>query len=85
MYFDVRRLGALLEQVRRHQRLLDRFDLMIERYGIKTIAPTDGLPITEVKATLPKVQAGLKAAALMPESGTSEKPLTGPGAERTAA
>jgi hypothetical protein len=26
-----------------------------------------------VKTTVPKVQAGLKAAALMPESGTNEK------------
>jgi len=26
-----------------------------------------------VKATVPKVQEGLKAAALMPESGTNEK------------
>jgi hypothetical protein len=26
-----------------------------------------------VQATVPKVQAGLKAAALMPESGTNEK------------
>jgi hypothetical protein len=31
-----------------------------------------------VQATVPKVQAGLKAAALMPESGTNEKvPLAG--------
>jgi hypothetical protein len=44
------------------------------------------LPITDVKATVPKVQAGLKAAALMPESGTNEKiQLTGAGAAPTAA
>jgi hypothetical protein len=56
----------------------DRLDHLIERLGVKTIAPTHGLPITDVKATVPKVQAGLKAAALLPESGTNEKvPLTG--------
>jgi TPP-dependent indolepyruvate ferredoxin oxidoreductase alpha subunit len=46
---------------------------LIERLDVKTIAPTHGLPITDVKLTVPKVQAGLKAAALMPESGTNEK------------
>ena len=56
----------------------DRLDHLIERLGVKTIAPTHGLPITDVKATVPKVQEGLKAAALMPKSGTNEKvPLTG--------
>src|SRR3989442_926976 len=50
-----------------------QYDQLIERLGVKTIAPTHGLPITDVKATVPKVQAGLKAAALMPESGTNEK------------
>ena len=58
----------------------DRLDHLIEQLGVKTIAPTHGLPITDVKATVPKVLAGLKAAALMPESGTNEKvPLTGAG------
>ena len=51
----------------------DQLDRLIERLGVKTIAPTHGLPITDVKATVPKVQEGLKAAALMPESGTNEK------------
>jgi flavorubredoxin len=56
----------------------DQLDRLIERLGVKTIAPTHGLPITDVTATVPKVQEGLKAAALMPESGTNEKmPLTG--------
>jgi flavorubredoxin len=56
----------------------DRLDHLIERLGVKTIAPTHGLPITDVAATVPKVQEGLKAAALMPESGTNEKvPLIG--------
>lgn len=57
----------------------DRLDDLIERLDVKTIAPTHGLPITDVKATVPKVQEGLKAAALAPESGTNEK-VTPPGA-----
>ena len=51
----------------------DRLDRLIERLGVRTIAPTHGLPITDVKATVPKIQQGLKQAALMPESGTNEK------------
>ncbi len=51
----------------------DRLDHLIARLGVKTIAPTHGLPITDVQATVPKVQEGLKAAALKPESGTNEK------------
>jgi TPP-dependent indolepyruvate ferredoxin oxidoreductase alpha subunit len=46
---------------------------LIARLGVKTIAPTHGLPITDVAATVPKIQEGLKAAALMPETGTNEK------------
>ena len=64
----------------------DRLDHLIERLGVKTIAPTHGLPITDVQLTVPKVQEGLKAAALMPESGTNEKvPLTGAAAATSAA
>ena len=51
----------------------DRLDHLIERLDVKVVAPTHGLPITDVKNTVPKVQQGLKAAALMPESGTNEK------------
>jgi hypothetical protein len=51
----------------------DRLDHLIARLGVKTIAPTHGLPITDVEATVPKVKEGLKAAALVPESGTNEK------------
>ena len=51
----------------------DRLDQLIARLDVKTIAPTHGLPITDVAVTVPKVQAGLKAAALLPESGTNEK------------
>jgi TPP-dependent indolepyruvate ferredoxin oxidoreductase alpha subunit len=59
----------------------DRLDHLIERLGVKTIAPTHGPPITDVKATVPKVQEGLKAAAMMPESGANEKmSLTGAAA-----
>ena len=39
-----------------------------------------GLLITYVKATVPKVQEGLKAAALMPETGTNEKAPVGAAA-----
>jgi len=41
--------------------------------GVRTIAPTHGLPITDVKRTVPKVKEGLKYAAGVPESGTNEK------------
>jgi TPP-dependent indolepyruvate ferredoxin oxidoreductase alpha subunit len=51
----------------------DRLDHLIERLGVKVIGPTHGLPITDVKNTVPKVQQGLKEAALMPETGTNEK------------
>ena len=51
----------------------DRLDHLIARLDVKIIGPTHGLPITDVKTTVPKVQAGLKAAALMPKSGTNEK------------
>ena len=62
----------------------DRLDHLIARLGVKTIAPTHGLPITDVAATVPKVQEGLKAA-LMPESGTNEKvPLMGAAAATPA-
>src|SRR5919109_1262596 len=55
----------------------DRLDHLIERLGVKTIAPTHGLPITDVRLTVPKVKEGLKAAALVPESGTNEKASIG--------
>src|SRR5262249_16424191 len=59
----------------------DRLDQLIERLRVKTIAPTHGLPITDVKATGPKVQAGPKTAAPVPERGTKEKvSLMGAGA-----
>ena len=56
----------------------DRLDHLIERLGVKTIAPTHGLPITDVSLTVPKVKEGLKYGAQVPESGTNENvPLTG--------
>jgi flavorubredoxin len=64
----------------------DRLDQLIARLDVKTIAPTHGLPITDVKVTVPKVQEGLKAAALLPESGTNEKaPVTAPMTAHLAA
>jgi hypothetical protein len=54
---------------------------LIERLGVRTIAPTHGLPITDVRRTVPKVKEGLKYGAQVPESGTNEKaPLTAAGA-----
>jgi hypothetical protein len=38
----------------------DRLDQLIERLGVKTIAPTHGLPITDVKATVPRSRKGSK-------------------------
>src|SRR5947209_4114367 len=64
----------------------DRLDHLIERLGVKTIAPTHGLPITDVKRTVPKVKEGLKYAAGVPDSGTNEKaPVTDAAAARPAA
>jgi flavorubredoxin len=63
----------------------DQLDRLIERLDVKVIAPTHGLPITDVKATVPKVQEGLKLAALMPESGTNEKTSGPPVAALSAA
>ena len=51
----------------------DRLDQLIERLGVKYIGPTHGLPITDVKATVPQVQEGLKLAALMPDLGEEKR------------
>ena len=58
----------------------DRLDQLIERLDVRYIGPTHGLPITDVKNTVPKVQQGLKEAALMPETGTNEKASVAPAA-----
>jgi flavorubredoxin len=64
----------------------DRLDHLIERLGVRTIAPTHGLPITDVGRTVPKVKEGLKYGAQVPESGTNEKvSLTGADAVTPAA
>jgi flavorubredoxin len=55
----------------------ERLDQLIERLGVRIIAPTHGLPITDVKLTVPKVKEGLKYGAQVPESVTNEKvPVT---------
>src|SRR5262249_53743673 len=55
----------------------DQLERLIERLAVKNIAPTHGLPVTDVKGTVPQVQEGLEAAGLSPESGANEKmPLT---------
>src|SRR5262249_38324444 len=51
----------------------ERLAELIARLGVKVIAPTHGLPITDVTLTVPKVKEGLKYAAQVPESGTNEK------------
>ena len=57
----------------------DRLDHLIERLGVKTIAPTHGLPITDVERTVPKVKEGLKYGAQVAESGTNEKVVLAAG------
>ena len=56
---------------------LSMFPLRINKFmsinNVEAFAPAHGLPITDLKATVPKVQAWLTVAALMPESGTNEK------------
>src|SRR5262249_47339943 len=51
----------------------DRLDHLIERLGVRTIAPTHGLPITDGKATVPKGAAGVKAGALVPGTGAERE------------
>src|SRR5262249_10410606 len=53
----------------------DRLDHLIARLDVKIIGATHRLPIHNVKASVPKVQAEGQAAALMPETGTNEKPV----------
>lgn len=50
---------------------IDRLGKLIDRLGVKAIAPTHGLPITDVAQTVPKVMAGLKFG--------SEAPMTAMG------
>jgi len=69
-----RNLALFWNQVRRYEwRTAIGSTISSNGSGVKTIAPTHGLPIPDVKATVPKVQAGLKAPHMMPESGTNEK------------
>ena len=59
------------------------WDLFPPKYEVFLM---DYVQVTDVKVTVPKVQAGLKAAALMPESGTNEKDwLTGTSSVTPAA
>ena len=48
----------------------DRLDQLIERLGVKTIAPTHGLPILDLSKTMPKLKEGLLYGSSVPESGT---------------
>jgi flavorubredoxin len=47
----------------------DRLDWLIEKLDVKVIAPTHGLPMLDVKHTVPIVRAGLIAAGNTPEQG----------------
>ena len=50
----------------------DRLDHLIERLGVKTIAPTHGLPITDVKTTVPRCRRP-EGRGVDTEFGTNEK------------
>ena len=61
----------------------DRLDDLIETLGVKTIAPTHGLVITDVARTMPKVREGLLYASSVAERGTNDaafgkKPVAAP-------
>jgi hypothetical protein len=49
-----------------------RLDALIETLGVKTVAPTHGLVITDVARTMPKVKEGLLYGAGVAERGTNE-------------
>ena len=50
----------------------DRLDRLIETLGVRTVAPTHGLVITDVARTLPKVKEGLLYGSSVGERGTNE-------------
>lgn len=50
----------------------DRLDVLIGKLGVKTIAPTHGLVITDVARTLPKVKEGLLFGSKVAERGTND-------------
>lgn len=64
----------------------DRLDLLIETLGVKTVAPTHGLVISDVSRTMPKVKEGLLYAATVAERGTNDASFgkkTFPASEET--
>ena len=50
----------------------DRLDVLIETLGVKTVAPTHGLVITDVAQTMPKVKEGLLYGSAVAERGTND-------------
>lgn len=50
----------------------DQLDILIEKLGVKIVAPTHGLVITDVAKTLPKVKEGLLYGSTVGERGTND-------------
>ncbi|HET9904326.1 MAG TPA: MBL fold metallo-hydrolase [Xanthobacteraceae bacterium] len=61
----------------------DRLDQLVEKLQVKTVAPTHGLVISDVAATMPKVKDGLLFGAKTAERGTNDVTFgkSGPVAE----
>ena len=51
------------------ERYVERLKTVMGELGVKTIAPTHGLPITDMGTTVDKVAEGLIAASRAPEAG----------------
>jgi len=49
---------------------VDRLQWLCDRLDVKAIAPTHGLPILNVRQTMPRLQEGLLYGSSVPESGT---------------
>jgi flavorubredoxin len=52
------------------QLYVDRLQWLCDKLDVKAIAPTHGLPILNVRQTMPKLQEGLLYGSSIPESGT---------------
>ncbi|MBX6427017.1 MAG: MBL fold metallo-hydrolase [Variibacter sp.] len=60
------------------QNYCDRLDELVKKLDVKTVAPTHGLPITDVAATLPKVKEGLLYGSRVAERGTNDATFARP-------
>ena len=54
---------------------VDKLEALIEALGAEVIAPTHGLPVTDISLTMPKVRDGLIAEGDPEMSGASLAPL----------